>query len=368
MKKVLSRIYLIFLMIVLFSCKTVFAAEELICIYNNANSGDSNKEPIMMTQDKDGSLSFRFHKTTNGIGNYHEPDSPGWSLTSFKTIYYNDDNSELSVGNFNSCPQSVNTDFKWFVGAVIYLYDDANGGNHSLYKELHNSLDENNYKPQSGLCANSLPKGAKSSWLNQCTYNYVTIYFNESKWYQVCSQPNIYLTMDTTFNNYYKMYKSLGGKCPQLKATKTDNFDENGQMFTQVTYQLTRHDGDLVSEKINDPNPPESEYDSEINTDLPEIAECTVLLGDPGTTGSPAFYLLKAFHVIKYVALVLMIVLSVMDFTSATAKQDKEAMAKILKKIMMRFILCIIIFLLPYFINLLLKYLVERQTDLCGIK
>ena len=106
----------------------------------------------------------------------------------------------------------------------------------------------------------------------------------------------------------------------------------------------------------------------DIYTELPDITDCNFLLGDPDTSGSPAFYLLKAFHVIKYVALVLLVVLSVMDFTGAIAKQDKDAMAKVLKKLMMRFILCIIIFLLPYLIQLLLNYLVERQTDLCGIK
>ena len=102
---------------------------------------------------------------------------------------------------------------------------------------------------------------------------------------------------------------------------------------------------------------------------LPEdLTKCNYLLGYPDDPGSPAYYLLKAFHVIKYVALVLLVVLSVMDFTGAIAKQDKDAMAKVFKKLMMRFILCIIIFLLPYLIQLLLNYLVERQTDLCGIK
>lgn len=105
-----------------------------------------------------------------------------------------------------------------------------------------------------------------------------------------------------------------------------------------------------------------------IDPTIPEITDCKSLLGDPDTKGSPAFYLVKAFHVIKYVALALMIVLSVMDLTGAVAKQDKDVMAKILKKLMMRFILCIIIFLLPYLLDKLLEYLVERQLDLCGVK
>ncbi len=105
----------------------------------------------------------------------------------------------------------------------------------------------------------------------------------------------------------------------------------------------------------------------DIEPELPNITECSLLLGKPEDPGTPAFYLLTAFHIIKYVALVLMIVLSVMDFTGAIAQQDKDVMAKILKKLMKRFILCIIIFLLPYLLDILLNYLVERQTDLCGL-
>lgn len=105
-----------------------------------------------------------------------------------------------------------------------------------------------------------------------------------------------------------------------------------------------------------------------IDPTLPDITECEYLLGKPDDPGAPAYYIEMIFHIIKYIALVLMIVLSVMDFTGAVAKQDKDALAKVLKKIMLRFILCIVLFLLPYFINLLLNYLVERQTDLCGIK
>ena len=118
----------------------------------------------------------------------------------------------------------------------------------------------------------------------------------------------------------------------------------------------------LSSSKIYDIEPPE------LNTDLPDdIDNCQSLLGNPDIPGSPASYIVIAFDVIKYVALVLMIVLSVMDFTGAIAKQDKDAMAKVLKKLMLRFILCIIIFLLPWLVKLLLKYFVERQTDLCGM-
>lgn len=146
-------------------------------------------------------------------------------------------------------------------------------------------------------------------------------------------------------------------KCVNVYFTDEKEGNDRANSYDLISYLPKVFETESVPNYFNDPS---SSYEG-----LEPITECTALLGDPGTDGTPAFYLVKAFHVIKYVALVLLIVLSVIDFTSATAKQDKDAMAKLLKKIMMRFILCIIIFLLPYLVKLLLKYLVSRQTDLC---
>ena len=151
---------------------------------------------------------------------------------------------------------------------------------------------------------------------------------------------------------YYQEFNSHGYQGCAISTTKISGYIKaNGHLIDENTGEITQHE-------FSDSNP---------NPTLPDLEKCNDLLGDPGTDGSPAFYISKAFHVIKYVAIVLLIVLSVMDFTGAIVKEDKDAMAKILKRMIMRFILCIIIFLLPYLIDLLLKYLVERSTDLCGI-
>ena len=151
---------------------------------------------------------------------------------------------------------------------------------------------------------------------------------------------------------YYQSYNSHGYQGCNITTTETNGYSKADCYFKD------ENTGGNVTEQ----NP-------DLNAELPnDIENCNSLLGEPDEPGSPAYYLVKAFHVIKYVALILLLVLSVMDFTNAIAKQDKDAMSKVLKKLMMRFILCIIIFLLPYLISLLLKYLVEVQTDLCGVK
>ena len=81
----------------------------------------------------------------------------------------------------------------------------------------------------------------------------------------------------------------------------------------------------------------------------------------------PAYYLTVAFSVIRYVAIILLIVLTVIDFVGAVASQDNDIMNKAIKKLGKRFVLCIIIFLLPSLIKFILQYIYDRSIDLCGI-
>ena len=98
-----------------------------------------------------------------------------------------------------------------------------------------------------------------------------------------------------------------------------------------------------------------------------EEQSCTSLLGSPSENYTPAFYLSKAFHVLKYAGIVILIVMSVVDFTTALASNDNDAIAKAAKKTTIRLVFCVIIFLLPYLIELILKYLNDRAIDMCGI-
>lgn len=101
------------------------------------------------------------------------------------------------------------------------------------------------------------------------------------------------------------------------------------------------------------------------NTDVSQ--ECESLLGSPTVYGSPAFLLNKAFQVVRYVAIILLVALSVFDFVSAITSNDENAIKKATSKTIKRAIICVIIFFLPLLIELILKYLDDQANSLCGI-
>lgn len=193
-----------------------------------------------------------------------------------------------------------------------------------------------------------------------------TILSASKKYDKTSKYENEYLTGCPAFlvhylatGNYCKnLFHILDSKCGKVLLVDEKTGKDETNNYDGISYIPKAFETEKVPTYFNDPV---SSYEG-----LESITECSALLGDPiDDIGSPAYYLVKAFHVIKYVALILLIVLSAVDVTSAIAKQDKDAMTKLLKKIMMRFILCVIIFLLPYLITLLLKYLVYRQTTWC---
>lgn len=94
---------------------------------------------------------------------------------------------------------------------------------------------------------------------------------------------------------------------------------------------------------------------------------CESLLGDPEIEGTPAFYLVIVFKVLKYVALVILLVMSVMDFVGAVASHDNDTLKKAVSKLIMRAILCVIIFILPTIVEFVLQFLSEEAIDTCGI-
>ncbi len=94
---------------------------------------------------------------------------------------------------------------------------------------------------------------------------------------------------------------------------------------------------------------------------------CSSLLGDPGIEGTPAFYLVVVFKIIKYIAIILLVVLSMIEFIGATISQDKDAIMKAVKKTGLRLILCVVLFLLPTILEFILKYVSDKAMSLCGI-
>ena len=69
---------------------------------------------------------------------------------------------------------------------------------------------------------------------------------------------------------------------------------------------------------------------------------------------------------IKYVAIIILLVLSAMDFLSATASKDEDSLKKAVNKFIIRLILCVVIFLLPTLLQFILQIIFDNAS-MCGI-
>lgn len=96
-----------------------------------------------------------------------------------------------------------------------------------------------------------------------------------------------------------------------------------------------------------------------------EIQSCTSLLGSPYIEGTPAYFLSLIFSMIKYVAILLLIVLTTMDFINAVASQDNDILKKSFNKALKRMILCIILFFTPTIVNIVLEFINDTNIANC---
>lgn len=119
-----------------------------------------------------------------------------------------------------------------------------------------------------------------------------------------------------------------------------------------------------IDELITDIDNGDNPY---VKPEINELKDCTSLLGNPELKGSPSYYLVVVFNVIKYVAIILLIILTIMDFLGAVASQDDNAIKKAAGKAIKRLILCIVIFVLPTLIEFILRIIHDKAVGLCGI-
>lgn len=99
---------------------------------------------------------------------------------------------------------------------------------------------------------------------------------------------------------------------------------------------------------------------------MQETGKCEDYLGLAKTEGSIANLLDKIFFVIKVGSIILVIILSMLDFASSTIKSKDELMISV-KKLVTRLIILLILLMLPTFIDILGNML-GKENILCGIK
>ena len=206
-----------------------------------------------------------------------------------------------------------------------------------------------------------------------------------------------YVYAETEYTCESSTYQIVNGKCYRYVGTNGENYAGGTVVINGSTCYVNRSDGSVLyqesaflvsngkcylksteSEPIvknnSNSNSNSSKY-SERGMDATRIkndvktevtaASCQSLLGDPGTDGDPAYYISFAFKVIRYVAIAVLVLFTIFDFVSAVSSSDNDQLQKAVNKVILRLVLCIIIFLLPIFIDLLLNILNDSQISDC---
>jgi len=94
---------------------------------------------------------------------------------------------------------------------------------------------------------------------------------------------------------------------------------------------------------------------------------CESILGKITDKNAPAYYLNFVFNLLKYATIILLFVLTIIDFAKATVASDKDALKKALQKSIKRLIIAIIIFFLPILLNFIFELLGWTTDPTCGI-
>lgn len=126
---------------------------------------------------------------------------------------------------------------------------------------------------------------------------------------------------------------------------------------------------DMVDDMMKANANVQKQYDEgKLNFEKVTPVDCDSLLGTRTDTSTPAYYVHTGFVWIKYIAIIILIVLSMKDFGFAIISKDEEAIKKATSSTIKRFIYCIIIFVLPVLIELIMGWAnIVSDPSVCGL-
>ena len=151
-------------------------------------------------------------------------------------------------------------------------------------------------------------------------------------------------------DNFLKKFKNAG--YADFTRTIIDRYGERGSCY------LKHPDRQSFYKELTDlANKALKLFESSgTGTDNTKIAknDCQKILGDPDHEGDFAYYLDKTFKFIKFLAPLILIVMSVIDYIKVIASSDAELINKTNKKTIIRLIFALLLFVLPFIISYLL--------------
>lgn len=129
---------------------------------------------------------------------------------------------------------------------------------------------------------------------------------------------------------------------------------------------LSINDTISVSTTIHSLNPKTDIWNNEEETE-----NCTgsnSILGDIEDEDSVAWLVQQILNYIKILGPILVVLLSSIDFISVIVKSDDEAMAKAQKKLILRLILAVLLFLIPTLVEAILQIFGITGNSTCGLQ
>lgn len=97
-------------------------------------------------------------------------------------------------------------------------------------------------------------------------------------------------------------------------------------------------------------------------------ADCNSILGSTEDENSVAWLLQQLLNYIKILGPMLVVILSSMDFAKAIIASDDENMKKAEKKLMIRLVLAVALFLIPTLVSVLLNVFGITTDQICGLQ
>lgn len=150
-----------------------------------------------------------------------------------------------------------------------------------------------------------------------------------------------------------------------------DGTPENEENCAKAEAEYRQLTGQAEEQGINEEEIMKGYENYKLNQDYTydESDPCYSLLGNPedNINKPPAYYMNFVFDLLKYAAIVLLFVLTIVEFFKAIPSNDQDAIKKAVQKTIKRLILAVIIFFLPDLINFVLELLGIVSDPTCGI-
>ncbi|MCM1052357.1 MAG: hypothetical protein NC483_00045 [Ruminococcus sp.] len=328
-----------------------------------------------------GELTCNYEKGDNKISitYYNVGAALGDAEVYYRIIYTKGGTNYCAMGNsfISKCPSDSDT--MWVTDILnfnsIFKYDGVQ------FYSIKNRLIRRGYNEEANFDESTLcSKGVLINWNEsfkmdeitlcetnedeaECTYNSTDLFTLKGKTIAV----NPYAgSNDRDYTDSYNRARSDQEKyCDEKSSDYDADKCADATADVEVTTNTAAENG-ITEEYLENKY---KELKVNLGLDFSVNGECSSLLGSTEykENPDPAYYLQFIFNVMKYVALVLLFIFTVVEFGKATVSSNQDAIKKAINSIVKRLIIAVIIFFLPILIEFVLQLLGVYNAGTCGI-